>query len=45
MGIEPALARGSLRFSVGLGNTPEQMDRAAGRAAQAVAQLRGGVAP
>ena len=50
MGIEPALARGSLRFSVGLGNTPEQMDRAAGCAAQAIAQLRrasslSGVAP
>jgi cysteine desulfurase len=50
MGIEPALARGSLRFSVGIGNTPEQMDRAAGCVAQAVAQLRrasplSGVAP
>lgn len=40
MGVEPALARGSMRFSVGRGNTAEEMDMAADALREIVPQLR-----
>ena len=40
MGVEPALARGSIRFSVGRGNTDEEMDLAADALREIVPQLR-----
>lgn len=40
MGLEPARARGSVRFSLGPGNTPDQIDRVVEHLAQAVTALR-----
>jgi len=40
MGVEPALARGSIRFSLGRGNTDEEMDRTADALCEIVPQLR-----
>jgi cysteine desulfurase len=40
MGVPAALAHGSLRLTVGLTNTAEQVDRAVGELAEVVAKLR-----
>ncbi|MDH5565763.1 MAG: cysteine desulfurase [Myxococcales bacterium] len=46
LGVPPALARGAIRFGIGRGNTPEEIDTAAQRIAEAVRahrrQRRGG---
>ena len=40
IGLDPAAARGSLRFGLGRGNTPDEIDRAAERVVEAVEQSR-----